>query len=124
MSHGSSDSGKYGHTTFFSHLILVPVSCGIYKACMHIPLYVPAPDLLMMSLSYLLLSCLVGLAASANADCSTLGEGASDSFSGSFQLAAYNPATGTTTALHLINYLTVPETGFHLLSVCIPPLLG
>ena len=63
------------------------------------------------------LSSLLALATLAYADCSTVAPGASDSFSGTFQLAAVG-STGTTSPLYLINSLTVPETGYHVLSVC------
>lgn len=56
----------------------------------------------------------LAVAALAYADCSSLG--GSDSFSGSFRLAAYDATAGTTTTLTLANSLTVPMTSFYVLS--------
>lgn len=63
-------------------------------------------------------SFIVSLAAAAGvyAQCSSLGTGASDSAS-EFTLSAFNPATGITSPLHLVNVATVPENSFHVLSV-------
>jgi hypothetical protein len=54
---------------------------------------------------------ILALASSVYADCS-------QSLSGTFQLAAYDAVAETTTSLYLVNFLTVPETAFHVLSVC------
>lgn len=66
------------------------------------------------------LASLLAVTASAYADCSAVGTGASDSFSGNFRLAAYDAAAETTTTLTLANSLTVPMTSFFVLSVRIP----
>ncbi|EKM61517.1 uncharacterized protein PHACADRAFT_135249 [Phanerochaete carnosa HHB-10118-sp] len=63
----------------------------------------------------------VTFAVSASADCSSLGSGASDSFPGTFQISAYDASTGTTTPLHLLVFMTVPETSFHVLSTASSP---
>ena len=51
------------------------------------------------------------------ATCASLGAGASDAISGQFQIAAFDAAAGTTTDLHLVNFISEPGTSFHVLSV-------
>ena len=64
-------------------------------------------------------SVFVALAAavSAYASCSSLGSGATDTLLGEFTFAARDPVADTATPLHLINVITIPMAGFHLLSV-------
>jgi hypothetical protein len=57
-------------------------------------------------------------AATAYADCSSLGPGATSTVSGRFNLAAYNVASGTTTALHILQAVTIPYTSYHIVGVC------
>lgn len=66
---------------------------------------------------YTNLIALLATAALARADCSTFGTGASDTVSGTFSLAAFDPVAQTTTALHVINVVTIPYTGYHVFSV-------
>lgn len=60
---------------------------------------------------------LLAAATSAFADCSSLGSGASDSYSGSFKFVAFDAAAGTNHTLTLANSLTAPGTSFYILSV-------
>ena len=55
------------------------------------------------------------------ADCSSLGPGASNAVSGTFDLAAFNAVTGVTSALHVLNAVTIPETTYHIVGVSTVP---
>ncbi|KAI0095056.1 hypothetical protein BDY19DRAFT_916048 [Irpex rosettiformis] len=58
------------------------------------------------------------------ADCLPLGTGASDAVSGTFNLAAFNPSTGTTSALHILNAVTIPHTTYHIVGTANSPSFG
>ncbi|GJE89568.1 hypothetical protein PsYK624_056710 [Phanerochaete sordida] len=59
----------------------------------------------------------IALSASAfAASCSTLGTGASDSFTGSFTFSIKTVSTGTSVPGHLVQFLTIPGQSFQALS--------
>ena len=60
-------------------------------------------------------------ATAAYASCSALGTGASNAVSGTFSLAAYNAVTGTTSALHVLEAVTIPYQTYHVLGVSSVP---
>ncbi|KAI0348191.1 hypothetical protein BDW22DRAFT_1350354 [Trametopsis cervina] len=62
--------------------------------------------------------------ATAYADCSALGPGSNSSVSGTFNLAAFNPVTNTTSALHVLNVVTIPRTTYHVLGTPSSPSFG
>ena len=56
-------------------------------------------------------------AASAYADCSSFGTGATDTVSTQFTLSAFDPVADTTSPLNLLIAFVEPMTAFHVLSV-------
>ncbi|KAI0814782.1 hypothetical protein BC629DRAFT_1588485 [Irpex lacteus] len=63
--------------------------------------------------TFTLLSSLAAAVTAVLADCSSLGSGASNAVSGTFNLAAFNPATNVTSPLHVLNAVTIPLTTYH-----------